>query len=300
MQNRTSSNVQGIDISSYQAGLDMKAVKAAGITVVYIKATQNLTYVNPYLQAHYQQAKAQGLKVGFYHYFIAGVDAEQQAQYFIKAIQGLTYDCLPALDVEETKGYSAEALSGLVHTCLNEIAYLTGYKPLLYTYTYFAKSSLVANYVNMYPLWIADYNGKSAPSNNPIWDTWVGFQYSSLGKIGGIIVDLDEFTANVFLDVVAYNSAIAKLVAAKMITSGDYWLDAIASNTSVRGDWMALVIERMTGKSTLAEAVAKLVTAGVIGSPEYWLSNCVVGGTVEAAYVKILITRAVSKLNIGA
>lgn len=151
MQNRNSTNPQGIDISSYQDGLDMSAVKAAGISVVYIKATENLSYVNPYLHEQYSQAKAQGLKVGFYHYFIAGFDASKQAQHFMNAIAGLSYDCRPALDVEETGGYSALSLSKGAKACLDEIQTLSGHQPLLYTYTSFAKTSLVGSYVNAYP-----------------------------------------------------------------------------------------------------------------------------------------------------
>jgi GH25 family lysozyme M1 (1,4-beta-N-acetylmuramidase) len=61
--------MKGIDISAYQPNVDFEKVKAAGIEVVYIKATEGTSYINPYLKKHAAAAKAAGLKVGFYHFF---------------------------------------------------------------------------------------------------------------------------------------------------------------------------------------------------------------------------------------
>lgn len=202
MQNRSSSNCQGIDVSVYQDGLDFAAVKDAGIQIVYIKATEGKSYVNPILQDQYFRAINNGLKVGFYHYFKPGVDPIAQAQFFCNVIASLEeYACLPALDVEEDGGLLPVTLSALVHACLNEIAYITGHRAMIYCNTNYARNVLQADKVSMYPAWIADYNqGQQKPGDNPIWDTWTGFQYSSSGNIGGITVDLDEFTKNVFID----------------------------------------------------------------------------------------------------
>ena len=53
----------------------------------------------------------------------------------------------------------------------------------------------------MYPLWIAHY-GVSNPGSNPIWNSWVGFQYSSTGSVPGISgnCDMDEFKKGIFLN----------------------------------------------------------------------------------------------------
>jgi lysozyme len=229
MQSRSSLNPQGIDIASYQEGLDFNLVKAAGKEVVYIKATEGTAYVNPLLLIFCQQAKAVGLKVGFYHYYRLTGDAVAQAQYFYYTIANLPYDCLLALDVEESGGMDAAALSSNVHICMNEIAYLSGQRVMVYTYTSFARNSLLGTYVNMYPLWIADYNNRGLPGDNPIWDTWVGYQYSGSGNIGGIPVDLDEFTNEVFLTkevTMDVNQAITILVQNGIITDADYWTKA--------------------------------------------------------------------------
>lgn len=297
MRSRSANNFKGIDIAVYQKGLDFSKVKADGITVVYIKATEGTAYVNPCLRQHYQEAKAQGLNTGFYHFFKPGIDAVAQAQFYANTISGLSYECLPMLDVESDGGYDREALSGAVHACVNEIAYLTKYRTIIYTYTSFARSSLKAGYVNMYPLWIADYNSKGRPGDNGIWNDWVGYQYSSSGDIGGITVDLDEFTGDIFIDKTVYDASIDKLAAQGIISSPDYWKKSVSENTAIKGEWMAAVIERLTGKSTVAEAASSLTALGAISSPGYWESNCVAGQTVAPAYVKILIINAVSELE---
>ncbi|MBQ2640917.1 MAG: hypothetical protein IJG15_02840, partial [Lachnospiraceae bacterium] len=46
-------SLKGIDIASYQAGMDAGKVEA---DFVIVKATQGTTYTNPYFSRHYSQA----------------------------------------------------------------------------------------------------------------------------------------------------------------------------------------------------------------------------------------------------
>jgi lysozyme len=235
MQNRNASNYPGIDISSNQANLDFAAVKTAGIVIVYIKATEGSSYVNPYLKQHYAAAKTQGLMVGFYHYFLPASDPTQQAIFFANTIKDMSYDVMPMLDVEIPGSLSARVLSTLVHECLNEINYLTQHIPVLYTFTAFAKDNLIADGISGYPFWPADYNNAGYPGYNGIWDKWIGYQYSDKGNIGGVTVDMDEFTADIFIDkgsapIVNIDQALQKMVEAGIITDAGYWKD-ICSKT---------------------------------------------------------------------
>lgn len=63
--------MKGIDIASYQQNVDFQKVKNSGIEIVYIKATEGITYTNPLLELQYSGAMAAGLKIGFYHYLRA-------------------------------------------------------------------------------------------------------------------------------------------------------------------------------------------------------------------------------------
>ena len=92
----------GIDVSNWQGNIDFRRVKEAGIDVVYIKASEGTTYRDPYFERNYNNAKANGLKVGFYH-FLTATNVEQarrQAQFFASVISGKSPDCKLAMDFE--------------------------------------------------------------------------------------------------------------------------------------------------------------------------------------------------------
>ena len=62
---------QGIDVSNWQGYIDYKQVAESGIQVVYIKSSQGSNIKDAYFDINYENAKANGLKVGFYHFLTA-------------------------------------------------------------------------------------------------------------------------------------------------------------------------------------------------------------------------------------
>lgn len=62
---------QGVDVSNWQGYIDYRQVRDSGIEVVYIKASQGRNIKDAYFDINYQNAKANGLKVGFYHFLTA-------------------------------------------------------------------------------------------------------------------------------------------------------------------------------------------------------------------------------------
>ena len=79
----SSNNIyQGIDVSRWQGDIDFSLVKNFGIDIVYIKSSEGRSYVDPYFEKNYSEAKANGLKIGFYHYVTArSVRHSQRASY---------------------------------------------------------------------------------------------------------------------------------------------------------------------------------------------------------------------------
>lgn len=68
----SSNNIyQGIDVSRWQGDINFSFVKKSGIEIVYIKSSEGRSYIDPYFEKNYFEAKANGLKVGFYHYVTA-------------------------------------------------------------------------------------------------------------------------------------------------------------------------------------------------------------------------------------
>ncbi|WP_225727230.1 MULTISPECIES: peptidoglycan DD-metalloendopeptidase family protein [unclassified Nocardia] len=67
----------GIDISSYQSGLDMARVKNEGFAYVIGKATEGADYQNPEYQNQRDGARANGLFFAAYHYVRPGSVSDQ-------------------------------------------------------------------------------------------------------------------------------------------------------------------------------------------------------------------------------
>lgn len=64
-------SIRGIDVSNWQGYIDYSEVKNSGVEIVYIKASQGDSIVDPYFQTNYNNAKANGLKIGLYHFLTA-------------------------------------------------------------------------------------------------------------------------------------------------------------------------------------------------------------------------------------
>lgn len=199
MQSRSDSNYKGIDVSNHNGNIDFGAVKNSGIQVVYMKATEGRTMQDAYFNQNYNNAKANGLKVGFYHFYHSNSDVNEQVQNFINVTQGKQPDCKVAIDVEVTDGIGNSDRCNGVLEFARQVKEKTGWDCCLYTYTSFARESLNSS-VSCFPLWIAHY-GVNQPSDNGIWNSWAGFQYSDSGSVAGVgKCDVNEFNDGIFLN----------------------------------------------------------------------------------------------------
>ena len=192
-----SSQYYGIDISNYDGYVDFNSVKSSGVQLVYIKATEGTTFIDPYLQINYDGASTAGLKVGFYHFLVGTSAPETQADNFYNSIKDKKNDLKPMLDVEST-GFDVMDYT---------LRFMTEFKKLsnmnigIYTYSNFMSN--LDGRLSSYPLWEANYNNtplKNLPINK-IWFSRVGHQYTDTGFVNGISsnVDLDEFTEAIFI-----------------------------------------------------------------------------------------------------
>ena len=192
---------EGIDVSSWQQNIDFAAVRNAGIEIVYMKSSEGSSYIDSYFETNYRNAKANGLKVGFYHYVTARTteQARAQATFFAKVISGKEPDCKLAMDFENFGNLSTTQVNEISRVFLETLENLTNKEVLIYSNAYSARTIFSSSLSN-YPLWVANY-GVSEPGDNGKWSTWVGWQYTDTGKISGIsgYVDRDYFTDGVLL-----------------------------------------------------------------------------------------------------
>ena len=183
----------GIDISSYEGNVDFVKVKNSGVEIVYIKATEGITYANPLIKSQYSGAMAAGLKIGFYHYLRAN-DPTLEAKYFLSVINEFSADCKYAIDVEDLLNKTIAQKSLDVR---NFADYLIAMSKEVCIYTsdnYYATQ--LNNSVKDIPLWVAHY-GVSKPDTVK----YIGFQFSDSGSVPGIagLVDLNDFSSGIFL-----------------------------------------------------------------------------------------------------
>ena len=192
---------EGIDVSSWQQNIDFAAVRNAGIEIVYMKSSEGSSYIDSYFETNYRNAKANGLKVGFYHYVTARTteQARAQATFFAKVISRKEADCKLAMDFENFGNLSTTQVNEISRVFLETLENLTNKEVLIYSNAYSARTIFSSSLSN-YPLWVANY-GVSEPGDNGKWSTWVGWQYTDTGRINGIsgYVDRDYFTDGVLL-----------------------------------------------------------------------------------------------------
>lgn len=191
MQTRTNSNIKVIDVSHHQTRIDWAAVKADGVQGAFIKATEGGNSIDMKFSSNVEGSQRNGMKVGFYHYAHPELNAaETEAANFFRTVSGYKADFPHVLDVEGNAAHiGAEALTKWCKTWLQEVEKLTGHPAMIYTGGSFANSYLRSE-LSKWPLWIAHY-GVDKPMSNPTWSTWSVFQYTSSGKVAGIIGNVD-------------------------------------------------------------------------------------------------------------
>jgi len=193
---------QGIDVSAYQGSINYAEVKNAGIEVVYIKSSEGTTLIDPYFEQNYNNAKANGLHVGVYHFVRARSieQAKKEAQFFVYLLSGKVIDCKPAMDFEVFGDLTIYEINQIGLAFLSTVKELSGKDPIVYSNTYTATNIFSGEIVN-YPLWVAQYQ-VNYPTENGNWSSWSGWQYTDKGIVNGVngYVDRNQFTKEIFLN----------------------------------------------------------------------------------------------------
>lgn len=183
--------MNGIDVSNWQAGINLAAVPA---DFVIMKATQGTNYISPDCDRQYQQAKKAGRLLGVYHY-VAGGNAQAEADYFVDNIKGYIGEAILAIDweAEQNGAWGNEAyLEQLVRRVIER----TGVKPLIYSMaSRYAQVATVAKKLDC-GLWIAQYASndptgyQAHPWNEGAYACAIR-QYTSAGRLPGYGGNLD-------------------------------------------------------------------------------------------------------------
>lgn len=190
-------SMNGIDVSGWQAGINLAAVPC---DFVIIKSTQGTSYVNKDCDRAYQQAKTAGKLLGVYHYFSGG-DPYAEAEFFVKNIKGYVGEAILVLDWEGEQNSKFSQGPAVAKPFLDKVAELTGVRPLIYMSKSVCRQHDWSSVAALYGLWVAQYadNNSTGYQSNPWTDSkgygaWSGpaiYQYSSHGRLAGYNGNLD-------------------------------------------------------------------------------------------------------------
>lgn len=196
----------GVDVSSYQQGVDFAKLKEQDVAFAYIKATEGATHVDESFAEKWAAASVAGVSVGAYHYFSYGVSGIRQAENFINTVGELgEVNLIPAVDMELTteEVYNppekAEVVKGLkAFLAILEEEY--GVKPLIYAQKDYYEKYLAEDFAD-YPRWVRNVF-------YPVWidvgDDWLVWQYDDRSTLDGYkgekYIDLNVINANKGLD----------------------------------------------------------------------------------------------------
>ena len=197
--------LEGIDISHWQGVIDWPKVADAGKKFAYMKASEDIDFVDDTYETNRADAKSAGMVVGAYHFAQPGLeegDAVAEADHFIDTAAPVTGELIPVLDLERRNGLTKTQLQNWVRLFMERVRERTGVYGAIYV-----SPSFWTNYMgdttwfadNGYEvLWIAHWTTAEQPSvpanawSNANWTFW---QYTSDGSVSGIQgrVDLNRF-----------------------------------------------------------------------------------------------------------
>ncbi len=188
-------DIHGIDVSDHQGLVDFERVKCAGATFVFLRASQGITFKDDMYQRNYQAAKAAGLIVGAYHFYMTDDDPKYQLENFIQSVHLSPGDLPPVVDIEVMNQNSLPDLDHELKLFLDALEQHYGVRPIIYSGERFANAELKD--FGDYPLWLAEYE-VAKPTLPSGWDRYHFWQFSEKGEVDGVggAVDTSRFNGS--------------------------------------------------------------------------------------------------------
>jgi GH25 family lysozyme M1 (1,4-beta-N-acetylmuramidase) len=238
MQQRNPANLNGIDISHYETGIAINDIAAQGKQIVYMKASEGSNIIDASFPQFNPAVRALGIKTGAYHFahFYKVSTIADQVKNFLNQIRGQALDCTLVFDCELSGWHDkldSAAVTAQALDMAQKLNQATGVKVVFYSNTAFIQEHLTTD-IKQLDAWIADIRNPNAPGENGLIETWLGFQYSWSGKVGGKAVDLNEFTTGMILpQSFVYGAPVPVPTPAPTPPSGDPAIKAYQHNLNV-------------------------------------------------------------------
>ena len=179
-------DVVGVDISEYQADVDMEALREQGIEFIYMKATEGSGHVDSRFAQNWESAEESGIPAGAYHFFSFDSPGGKQAENYISTVGELEGKLIPAVDVEyygdkksnpPDTGDVVRELSAFIDVL--EKKYHV--RPVIYC-SRDIYEKYIEPYFGGYPRWIRSVYYPAAFEAGNKWTIW---QYCDTGELEG-------------------------------------------------------------------------------------------------------------------
>lgn len=187
----------GIDVSHWQNTIDFNALSnSKKLDFIIIRAGQGTTIKDRQFERNYIETKKYKIPTGVYLYAKAQSieEAKLEAKYLVELLKGKNFELPIFYDVEEHENLDKNLITQM---CLEfcKILKNAGYKTGIYASKYYLLYKLnPSSLPTDCSIWVASYgkNNGTIPQDtykyNGKHDIW---QYTSTGKISGIIGDVD-------------------------------------------------------------------------------------------------------------
>lgn len=186
----------GIDVSNHQGDIDWESVKNSGVEFVFIRIgyghnREAKIMEDEKFRKNLEGARNAGLKVGLYFYSYATEiwEAEEQANWIVKTLNGEKIDLPIVFDYETWRSFPTYNINivdlNKVAKRFLDILHGNGYEGMNYSSKYYLNTIWD---LSEYPTWLAHYVSKTNYDKD--FKVW---QFSNTGEVPGIngFVDLD-------------------------------------------------------------------------------------------------------------
>jgi len=195
--------VRGVDVSSYQGNVDWDAIKAQGISFVFIKATEGSSYTDSQFRTNHDGAISAGLRVGAYHFFSYDSPGASQADHFIAEVPVTESMLPPVIDLEFYGDYTKDPpqktdVMTQLEAYIEKIRKAYDMDPIIYATMKSYNLYVKGEFLNC-DVWIADTYSTPILDDGREWSFW---QYASRGRLDGYdgeerYIDLNVFNGTV-------------------------------------------------------------------------------------------------------
>ena len=197
------SKVFGIDISTYQKGMNLAQAKNEGVKFAILRAgfTGWGTGVNynkdNQFETFYNQCKSLGIGVGAYWYSCANTYAKGKAEaeyMYNNCLKGKQFEYPIYIDVEDTHHQQPAGKNAVTQAIKGFCEYLEakGFYVGIYANSNWFKNYINTSELTMYDKWVANW-GKTRPSTpeGGLWQFGGGTNQIRTVKVAGITCDQD-------------------------------------------------------------------------------------------------------------